>query len=134
LGVGGGVGITIGSGGTAALGGVALADVAIVAGGVYVGAGVADVLDGIVMMTQNNDNGGGWKRNKQNSQPSHSSNEKREFKRVKTEIKKELGDLTRKQEDAMSKAVHDAKDKIGSRETLPYEKLRSIMRNAVGLE
>jgi hypothetical protein len=59
LGVGGGAGITIGSGGAAALGGVALADAAIVAGGVYVGEGAADVLDGIVMMSQGDNNGSG---------------------------------------------------------------------------
>jgi RHS repeat-associated protein len=67
LGVGGGAGIAIGSGGTAALVGVALADAAIVAGGAYVGAGVADVLDGIVMMSQSNGNGGGHVENKPTS-------------------------------------------------------------------
>jgi hypothetical protein len=52
LGVGGGAGITIGSGGTAALGGVALADAAIVTGGTLVGAGATDILNSIVMMSQ----------------------------------------------------------------------------------
>jgi hypothetical protein len=67
LGTGGGAGITIGSGGTAALGGVALADAAIVAGGVCVGAGVADIIDGIVMMSQGNDGGGQTNRDTTNS-------------------------------------------------------------------
>jgi hypothetical protein len=57
LGVGGGGAITIGTGGTATLGGVAVAGAAISAGGVYVGAGVADILDGIVMMAQGNGSG-----------------------------------------------------------------------------
>jgi RHS repeat-associated protein len=59
LGVGGGGAIAIGTGGTATLGGVAVAGAAISAGGVYVGAGVADILDGIVMMAQGNGSGGG---------------------------------------------------------------------------
>jgi hypothetical protein len=66
LGVGGGIGITIGSGGIAALGGVALADAAIVAGGVLVGTGTTDILNSIVMIMQSN------------SDDKHSKNEYRE--------------------------------------------------------
>jgi hypothetical protein len=57
LGVGGGGVLTFGSGGTAISDSVAVAQEAIIAGGLYVGAGIADVLDDIVMMSQSN--GGG---------------------------------------------------------------------------
>jgi hypothetical protein len=71
LGVGGGIGIAIGSGGIAALGGVALADAAIVTGDTLVGTGATDILNSIVMIMQSN------------SDDKHSKNEYREKTRGK---------------------------------------------------
>jgi hypothetical protein len=58
LGTGGGGAITISSAGAAVSDGIAVTREAITAGGVYVGAGVKNVLDGIVMMSQSNGSGG----------------------------------------------------------------------------
>jgi hypothetical protein len=59
LGVGGGAAITVGSSGAAVVGGVAVADAAIVAGAAITTVGAKDIVDGIVMMMQGNGNGSG---------------------------------------------------------------------------
>jgi hypothetical protein len=62
------------------------------AGGAYVGAGVADVLDSIVMMSQGNENE--WRREPQNSQRSYNTNDQSDIgkaiRRIENETKTKL--------------------------------------------
>jgi hypothetical protein len=136
LGVGGGAGITVGSGGTATLGGVAVAGAAITAGGVYVGAGVADVLDGIVMMAGD----GNWPRESQNSQRSYNQNDKNDIRKALNKISNETGkklNIGKKEEDAIHKAIKEMKVQVnppGSNQNLSEENLQLAIKNALNIE
>jgi hypothetical protein len=112
LGTAGSVGITVGFSGATTLGGVALAEGAIVAGGALVGTGIADVLDGIVMMSKGNNDGIHLKHE---SQKSYNRNDKNDIKDALNKISNETGqelNIGKKEEETIHKAIQEMKGQV----------------------
>jgi hypothetical protein len=140
LGVGVGGAGTLSSGGIAISESVAVAHEAIIAGGIYVGAGVADVLDGIVMMSQGNNDGAKWKRDNQNSQRSYNQNDKNDIRNALNKISKETGqklNIGGKEADAIHQEIQKMKAEVnppGSNQNLSVENLQLAIKNALNIE
>jgi RHS repeat-associated protein len=137
LGVGGGGVVTLGSGGAAISDGVSVAQEAIVAGGIYVGAGITDVLDGIVMMSQGNENG--WRREPQNTQRSYNSNDQRDIgkaiRRIENETNTKLK-ISPKEWDSIHQSIGDTKARVnppGSNQNLSMDDLVDAIKYALDM-
>jgi hypothetical protein len=75
-GTSGGAAIIVSSGGVATIGGVAVAGASIVTGGAFIGSGVADIRDGIVMMSQGNSSSSGNREYREKTRGANQSDKK----------------------------------------------------------
>jgi RHS repeat-associated protein len=123
LGVGGGAALTVGSGGAAALGGVALADAAVVAGGVIAGVGVKEIAVGLAMLSSNINNGtGGGREDYREKTRGANANDKQQIDNVAKE--------TGIDRDKFGKFIHEMKkvEGRGPTDNFKYDELRDLAK------